>query len=380
MGEVSVAASPETSAQWNPLLSAPGRGRYPAPFRLPWWAPLGILPELIPRAMTTYLSGIQSTGLQHWGNYFGAIRRHIALVDEDPAAEHFYFIADLHALTTSRDPEQLRANVRETAVTYLALGLDPERATLWRQSDVPQVTELTWLLSCVTGMGLLERAHSFKDKTARGLEANVGLFTYPVLMAADILAFDADVVPVGKDQVQHVEMTRDMAGSFNHAFGSEVFAIPKTQIPSAELLAKVPGLDGEKMSKSYGNDVWIFESGKKLKKAIGRITTDSRPPEEPKDPDGLLLFQFLELFLEAGELEDWRGRVRAGGEGAPGYGHLKVRLIEAVEELFGPARERRKELMADPAEVDRMLERGAERARERAAATLQRAYVACGIR
>ncbi|MFT5290503.1 MAG: tryptophanyl-tRNA synthetase [Planctomycetota bacterium] len=330
--------------------------------------------------MTTYLSGIQSTGLQHWGNYFGAIRRHVDLVDQDPSGEHFYFIADLHALTTGRDPEQLRANVRETAVTYLALGLDPERATLWRQSDVPQVAELTWLLSCVTGMGLLERAHSFKDKTARGIEANVGLFTYPVLMAADILAYDADVVPVGKDQVQHVEMTRDMAGSFNHAFKKDVFVSPKTSIADDALLAKVPGLDGEKMSKSYGNDIWIFESGKKLKKAIGRVTTDSREPSEPKDPDEILLLQFLQLFLGAGELEEWRERVRVGGEGAPGYGHLKVRLHEAVEEHFAPARARREELMADPAEVDRLLAKGADHARERAAATLQRAYEACGIR
>ena len=330
--------------------------------------------------MTTYLSGIQSTGLQHWGNYFGAIRRHVQLVDEDPDGEHFYFIADLHALTTSRDADELRANVRETAVTYLALGLDPERATLWRQSDVPQVTELTWLLSCVSGMGLLERAHSYKDKTAKGLEANVGLFTYPILMAADILAYDANVVPVGKDQVQHVEMTRDMAGSFNHAFGAEVFTIPKTQIPADDRMAKVPGLDGEKMSKSYGNDVWIFESGKKLKKALGRIPTDSREPEEPKDPDALLLFDFLALFLEPDELAEWRERVAKGGAGAPGYGHLKVRLFEAADAHFAPARARREELRNDPGEVDRILAQGAERARERAAATLQRAYEACGIR
>ena len=333
--------------------------------------------------MITYLSGIQSTGRQHFGNYFGAIQQHIEL-QEQTDAEFFYFIADLHALTTVRDPAELRDHVRETAVTYLALGLDPSRVALFRQSDVPEVCEITWLLSCVTGMGLLERAHSFKDKTAKGIEANVGLFTYPILMASDILAYDSNVVPVGKDQVQHIEMTRDMAGYFNHTFGKEgggeVFVVPEAKIPDRGLLAKVPGVDGEKMSKSYGNAIWIFEAGKKLKKAVGRIVTDSRAPEEPKDPEGVLLLNFLDLFLEPDELADWTERVRAGGEGAPGYGHLKVRLLEAIDERFAPARVRREELLADPAEVDRILAAGAEVARERARATLDRAYRACGIR
>jgi tryptophanyl-tRNA synthetase len=333
--------------------------------------------------MITYLSGIQSTGRQHFGNYFGAIRQHIELQDQ-PDAEHFYFIADLHALTTSRNPAELREHVRETAVTYLALGLDPARATLFRQSDVPEVCEISWLLSSVTGMGLLERAHSFKDKTARGLDANVGLFTYPILMASDILAYDSNVVPVGKDQVQHVEMARDMAGYFNNTYrkeiGGEVFVVPEAQLPPSGLAAKVPGIDGEKMSKSYGNAIWLFESGKKLKKMVGRIVTDSRPPEEAKDPGSVLLLEFLELFLEPDEFETWRERVREGGEGAPGYGHLKVRLVEAIDATFGEARKRREELLTDPAEVDRILERGAEVARQRAQATLQRAYRACGIR
>ena len=328
--------------------------------------------------MVTYLSGIQSSGRQHLGNYFGAIRQHVELARAE--GDHFYFIADYHALTTARDPDELRANVRETAVTYLALGLDPERAALFRQSDVREITELTWLLSCVTGMGLLERAHSYKDKLAKGIKPNVGLFTYPILMAADILAYDSNVVPVGKDQVQHVEMAQDMAGHFNAAFDAEVFVRPEARLPRSELFAKVPGLDGEKMSKSYGNSLWVFESGKPLKKAIGRIPTDSREPAEPKDPDELLLFDFLRLFLEPDELADWEQRVRAGGDGAPGYGHLKQRLIAAIEDGFAPARQRRDELLADPAELERLLQRGAERARERASAVRDRAFRACGLR
>lgn len=327
--------------------------------------------------MTTILSGIQPSGQQHLGNYFGAIRQHLALQDED--GEALYFVADLHALTTSRDPGELREQVLEMAVTYLALGLDPERAVLFRQSDVPEVCELTWLLGCVTGMGLLERAHSYKDKVSRGVKPNVGLFTYPVLMASDILAYDSDLVPVGRDQVQHVEMAQDMAGYFNAAYG-EVFKRPEARLPAAEREARVPGLDGQKMSKSYGNGLWIFESGKRLKKAIGRITTDSRPPEEPKDPDELLLFDFLRLVAPAHEVEELAGRVRAGGAGAPGYGHLKVALIEAIEERFAPARARREELLADRGELERILAAGAERARPRAVAVRDRAFAACGLR
>jgi len=327
--------------------------------------------------MTTFLSGIQPSGAPHLGNYFGAIRQHIELQAEPGVC--FYFIADYHALTSSRDPVKLRESARDVAITYLALGLDPERAVLFRQSDVKEVTELAWLLACVTGMGLLERAHSYKDKIAHGIKPSVGLFTYPILMAADILAYDTDQVPVGRDQVQHVEMAQDMAGYFNGAYG-DVFRRPEPRLPKNESMAKVPGLDGEKMSKSYGNDVWIFESGKKLKQAIGRIVTDSRPPEEPKNPDELLLFRFLDLFWPPGEVAEWKERVRRGGPGAPGYGHLKVAVTEAIEAHFAPARERRAALLADPAEVDRILERGAERARARAAATAERALRACGLR
>ena len=324
--------------------------------------------------MTTFLSGIQPTGLPHLGNFFGAIAQHIAL--QEVGGEHFYFIADYHALTTTPDPAELRGRVREIAVAYLALGLDPARVALFRQSDVPEVCELTWMLACVTPMGLLERAVSYKDKVARGLSPNVGLFTYPALMAADILAYGSDHVPVGADQVQHVEIARDLAEAFNRRYG-EVFRLPAAKLSPQ---AKVPGLDGEKMSKSYGNTLWIFETGKPLKKAVARILTDSRPPEEPKDPAGVLLLEFLGLFLGAEELHDWRERVRAGGAGAPGYGHLKVRLTEAIEERFRPARERRAELLADPAAVDQVLAAGARQARARAVATRDAALAACGLR
>ncbi|MAB81374.1 MAG: tryptophan--tRNA ligase [Planctomycetes bacterium] len=328
--------------------------------------------------MKTFLSGIQSSGRLHLGNYFGAIRQH--LESQDQAGEYFYFIADYHALTTCRNPDELRENVLEVAITYLALGMDAEKVVLFRQSEVPEVCELTWLLSCVSPMGLLERAHSYKDKLAKGLQANVGLFTYPVLMASDILAYDSDIVPVGKDQKQHVEMARDMAGTFNHLFGVDCLVLPEPQVPSDELTAKVPGTDGEKMSKSYGNSIWIFESGKKLKKAIGQIVTDSREPSEPKDPEGVLLMSFLRLFLAPADSEEWRERVRKGGEDAPGYGHMKMRLIEAIDEAFAPARARREELLADLGEVERILARGAEKARARARATVDRCYRACGLR
>ncbi len=324
----------------------------------------------------TFLSGVQPSGLQHLGNYFGAIRQHIELPLREPA-EHFYFIADYHALTSSRDPQELRQCVRETAITYLALGLDVERATLFRQSDVPEVQELTWLLACTGGMGVLERAVSYKEKIERGLKPNIGLFVYPALMAADILAYDSSLVPVGADQVQHVEIAQDLAASFNAIYG-EVFKKPQALLSKEN--SKVPGVDGQKMSKSYGNSIWIFESGKALSKAVGRITTDSRAPEEPKDPAGVLLLDFLRLFLDEREFLEWSERVRQGGSGAPGYGHLKQRLIQAMEERFAPARARREALLRDPAEVDRLLERGAQKARPRAMAVRDRAFKACGLR
>ncbi|TAJ16705.1 MAG: tryptophan--tRNA ligase [Planctomycetota bacterium] len=327
--------------------------------------------------MPTVLSGVQPSGRLHLGNYFGALAQHVALQHEP--GEHFYFIADYHALTTSQGAAELRERVHDVALSYLALGLDPAKAMLFRQSDVPEVTELTWLLACVTGMGLLERAHSYKDKLAHGIKPSVGLFTYPVLMAADILAYDSDQVPVGKDQVQHVEMAQDMAGYFNGQYGP-VFKRPEARIPSAASLAKVPGLDGEKMSKSYGNTIWIFESGKELKKRIGAIVTDSRPPEEPKDPDALVPMQLLALFLPPEELAQWQERIRAGGAGAPGYGHMKQRLHEAIETRFAPARAERDKLVQHPDHVERVLQGGAAVARARARATRDRALAACGLR
>ncbi|MDP7061374.1 MAG: tryptophan--tRNA ligase [Planctomycetota bacterium] len=327
--------------------------------------------------MSTVLSGIQPSGLLHIGNYFGAIRQHVALQDEP--GEHFYFIADYHSLTTVRDAGRMRDLVRETAITYLACGLDPDKAVLWRQSDVPEVTEIAWLLSTVTGMGLLERAHSYKDKMANDIKPSVGLFTYPVLMAADILAYDSNVVPVGKDQVQHVEMTQDMAGYFNNIYG-DVFVRPEMLLEKAENMQKVPGLDGQKMSKSYANDIWIFESGKKLKKLCGKIVTDSRPPEEPKDPSELFVFDLLALFLPADELEEWKTKVAAGGPGAPGYGHLKMRLKDALEDYFASAREKREYYLANPQLVDEILAVGADKARTRAREVRDRALSACGLR
>jgi tryptophanyl-tRNA synthetase len=326
----------------------------------------------------TYLSGIQPSGLLHLGNYFGAMRQHIALSEQE--GEHFYFIADYHSLTSNRDAAALRELVRETAIAYLACGLNPENACLFRQSDVPEVTEIQWMLSTVTGMGLLERAHSYKDKIANNVKPNVGLFTYPILMAADILAYDSNIVPVGKDQVQHVEMTQDMAGYFNQAYKTDVFVRPEMLLADSETQQKVPGIDGQKMSKSYGNDIWIFEEGKKLKKRVGKVVTDSRPPEEPKDPEELFIFDLLALFLDLEELTDWKDKVRTGGEGAPGYGHLKMRLKDAIEEHFSEARERRQYYLDNPDLVDKILRDGAKKARERAQNVRDRAAVACGLR
>ena len=245
------------------------------------------------------LSGIQPTGRFHWGNYFGAIRQYIDLQNEDEA---YYFIANLHALTTVRDAALLSAYTLDAAIDLLALGLDPQRATLFVQSDVPEVSELCWLLLTGTPMGLLERCHAYKDKKAKGLTADAGLFTYPVLMAADILAYDSDTVPVGDDQVQHIEVCRDLAGSFNHQFG-EMFVMPKAKMLDAS--ARVPGTDGEKMSKSYNNTLEIFEDPKPQRKKIMRITTDSRPMEQPKEPEGDHLFQLYSLVAPTKSARRW---------------------------------------------------------------------------
>lgn len=316
------------------------------------------------------LSGIQPTGRFHWGNYFGAIRQYIDLQDADEA---YYFIANLHALTTVRDKEVLVQNTLDSALDLLALGLDPERATLFVQSDVPEVSELTWLLMTGTPMGLLERCHAYKEKKEKGISADAGLFTYPVLMAADILAYDSTIVPVGEDQVQHIEVTRDLARSFNHNFG-EVFVMPEYKV--LESSAKVPGTDGEKMSKSYNNTLAIFEEPKPQRKQIMRIQTDSRPMEDAKDPDTDHLYQLYSLFAADADREEMAAMYRKGGFG---YGEVKKRLADAAEAYFAPARERRAELAADPKRVKEILGDGAARARAKARGVLERAQSACGL-
>ncbi|MDP7016578.1 MAG: tryptophan--tRNA ligase [Pirellulaceae bacterium] len=316
------------------------------------------------------LSGIQPTGRFHWGNYFGAIRQYI---DLQHGNESYYFIADLHALTTIRQPDELRGLVWDAALDLLALGLDPNQATLYVQSDVPEVSELCWLLMSGAPMGLLERCHAYKDKKAKGLPADMGLFAYPVLMAADILAYDADAVPVGQDQVQHIEVCRDLAASFNHHYG-EVFALPKPRVLDDS--ACVPGTDGEKMSKSYNNTIDIFEPPKKARKKIMRIPTDSRPMEEPKDPAGDPLVDLYRLFADADELAAMEALYRRGGFG---YGEVKKTLAEAAETHFAEAHHRRADLAAHPERVKEILGDGAARARRKAGEVLRRAQQACGL-
>lgn len=317
------------------------------------------------------LSGIQPTGRPHWGNYFGAIRQYIDLQEDN---EGFYFIADLHALTTVREPEVLRENVINAALDLLALGLDPSKANLFVQSDIPEVAELTWLLMTGTPMGLLERCHAYKEKKAKGLPADAGLFTYPVLMAADILAYDSQIVPVGVDQVQHIEVCRDLAGSFHHAFG-ETFVLPKAK--TLDVGAKVPGTDGQKMSKSYNNTLPLFGDVKKIRKQIMRIVTDSRAMEDPKDPTDDHLFQLYQLFAGPAEVEAMAAKYRAGGFG---YGEIKKAVAEVSEEYFAPARAKREELESDLDTVRDILAEGAKRAREVAASVVDRARRNCGLR
>ncbi len=334
------------------------------------------------------LSGVQPSGKLHLGNYFGAIRQHIDLQHE---AECFFFIADYHALTTvtdlQPDPRQRGAALRQAshdvALDYLALGLDPDKAAFFRQSDVPEVTELTWVLSTVTGMGLLERAHSYKDKLARGIAPNVGLFTYPILMAADILIYRSHVVPVGQDQVQHLEMTRDMAGYFNNAFGVDLFPLPAERLNAA---AVVPGLDGKKMSKSYGNTIDIFAEGNALKKTVMSIVTDSTPVEAPKDPTKCTVFALYSLFATPAEKEKLASLYRNPMEDAEsrsgrpfGYGDSKKMLLDRINAHFGPFREKRKELAAHPDYVEEVLQRGAQKARAEARKTMELVRAAIGM-
>ncbi len=316
------------------------------------------------------LSGVQPSGKLHLGNYFGAMKQHI---DGQNTHESFIFIANYHALTSIQNPERLRTLTRDVALDYLALGLDPQRACLFRQSDVPEVTELAWILSTVTGKGLLERAVSYKDKIARGLQPSMGLFGYPLLQAADILVYRSDAVPVGQDQAQHIEMTADMAGYFNNTYNCDVFVIPKIVLNEA---AVVPGLDGAKMSKSYGNTIDIFDEPKVARKRIMSIKTDSTPVEDPKDPDGCIVFALLRLFTPPEETADWAARYRKGGTG---YGEAKKRLAELFEARFTPAREKRQALEQDADYVEDVLTASGRKARAVAELVMEDVRRACGI-
>lgn len=316
------------------------------------------------------LSGIQPSGKLHIGNYFGMMKPAIALQDE---GEAFLFVANYHALTTVRDAGLMREATKDVALDLLACGLDPKKAVLYRQSDVPEVTELAWLLSIVTPMGLLERCHSFKDKTAKGIAANHGLFAYPVLMAADILIVQSNIVPVGRDQKQHIEVTRDIALKFNNDYG-EVFTIPEPRI--RDDVAVVPGLDGQKMSKSYNNHIEIFGDEKDTKKRVMRIVTDSKGLEDSKDPDTCNIFALYKLMASEDQVRELAAKYRAGGMG---YGDAKKALFEVMRDHFAPFRARRDELAANMDYVEKVLADGAERARAEACKTLAKARKVMGL-
>ncbi len=316
------------------------------------------------------LSGIQPSGKLHIGNYFGMMKPAIELQEQ---GEAYLFIANYHALTSVSDGAALREMTTDVALDFLACGIDPEKTAFYRQSDVPEVHELAWLLSCLCPMGLLERCHSYKDKTAKGIAATHGLFAYPVLMAADILAVNSNVVPVGRDQKQHVEVTRDLAIKFNNQYG-EVFTIPEPSI--RESVAVVPGVDGQKMSKSYDNTIEIFAEGKPLKKRVMSIVTDSKELDDPKDPDTCNVFALYKLLSTEDEQAALAERYRAGGMG---YGHAKQELLEKLNEHFAPMREKRRELEANMDYVEDVLRAGAEKASILARETLNKARQAVGL-
>ena len=316
------------------------------------------------------LTGIQPSGKLHWGNYFGAMKNAFELQKKGDA---FLFIANYHAMTTVREGARLREATRDVALDWLACGLDPEKTVFYRQSDVMEVQELAWFLSCVTPMGLLERCHSYKDKLAHGFDASHGLFAYPVLMAADILIMQTDLVPVGKDQKQHLEVTRDLAIKFNNAYG-ECFKIPDAYIP--DTVATIPGTDGQKMSKSYNNTIQLFEDLKSIKKKIMGIVTDSTPMEQPKEPEGNSIYELYKLFATPEEVAQMAASFRAGNYG---YGHAKKALLEAYHRLFDPFRAKREELAKDPAALEDILQDGAKRARAAAAPTMEKVRKAVGL-
>ena len=317
------------------------------------------------------LSGIQPSGVLHVGNYFGMMQPAIELQTQGDA---LYFIADYHALTSLQNAGALRENSRGVALDFLACGLDPARAALFRQSDVPQVTELAWILNTIAPMGLLERAHSYKDKVARGLTASTGLFTYPILMAADILIYDSDVVPVGRDQKQHVEITRDLAIKMNETYGS-ILRLPEPRISTST--ATVPGLDGQKMSKSYGNTIDLFGSEKETRKRVMSITTDSTPVEAPKNPDASSIFQLYALVATPEEIAEMRAAFEQGGRG---YGDFKKQLFEKLWAYFAPMRQRREEILATPGYIDEVLAQGAAKANAIADEVMTRVRRAVGLR
>jgi tryptophanyl-tRNA synthetase len=316
------------------------------------------------------LSGIQSSGKLHLGNYLGAMKQHIELQETHDC---FFFIANYHSLTTVQDPALVRQYTLDVALDYLALGLDPNKARLFRQSDVPEVTELAWILSTVTGKGLLERAHSYKDKTAKGITPSLGLFFYPVLMAADILIYRSDLVPVGKDQVQHIEMTQDMATHFNETYKREVLKRPEARLNDALI---VPGVDGQKMAKCYGNAINLFDPPKDTRKRIMGIKTDSTPVESPKNPDTCNVFTLFKLIATPDETAALRERYVQGGMG---YGDAKNQLADVVERLLGPARERRAKLAGDLDTVEDILATAGKRARATAREVMAEVRDACGI-
>lgn len=319
-----------------------------------------------------FLTGLQPSGQLHIGNYFGAIQPAVQLQEQ---GEGFYFIANYHAMTTMESAAKLRENTRGLAVDFLACGLDPKKSVFFAQSAVPEVNELAWILSTVCPMGLLERCHSYKEKMAKGFAASHALFAYPALMAADILLYNSDAVPVGKDQKQHLEVTRDLAGKMNDTFGEELFKLPEPII--SEVTAVVPGLDGQKMSKSYGNTLPIFGEEKALRKLINKkVVTDATPLEAPKPTEGSIILALYKLFASPEQYADMVARHRAGGVG---YGQFKKELFEAYWEFFRPARERREQILAHPEYVDEVLTQGATRAREEASATLSRVRKAVGL-
>lgn len=319
------------------------------------------------------LTGIQPSGILHIGNYFGAMKASIELQNQNPG-DTYLFIADLHSLTVNPKPEDLRMRIRRLALDYLACGLDPEKTAFFRQSDIQGVCELTWILNTITGLGLLERAHSYKDKIAKGFIPNNGLFSYPVLMAADILLYKSNAVPVGKDQKQHLEITRDIAIKFNQMY-REVFVIPEPII--SESVAVIPGTDGQKMSKSYNNTIELFGNEKAIRKKIMSIPTDSTPMEDPKDPDKCNIFALFKLFSNEQQVADLAAKYRAGNFG---YGHAKQALFEAYMDYFAPMRRRREELEKEPGYIDEVLRKGAEKANAVAAQTMDEVCRAVGLR